>query len=171
MDLSFKVLFVLALPLVLCVFDVLAEKQQVGEFNTIQHGVKGKVYFDGDDKIVIENFQYDGRGPDAYFYVGTRGQPIDSGVRIPYPKGSDAILGEYTGQTINLELPSDVRTSDLRWISVWCRQFGVDFGNLFFDKETNVVAESESEPENAAPSITTSLSVLMVVCQTSVYLF
>lgn len=163
----------MAVAFIFSVCDVLAEKRQVGQFNTLQHGVKGTVYFDGETKIVIENFQYDGQGPDAFFYVGTRGQPIESGARIPYPKGSDAILGKYSGETIILDLPSDMKTSDLRWISVWCRQFRVDFGNLFFDKGTNVIAESESEsesePENIASGIKGSLFALLTVSLASLF--
>ena len=54
-------------------------------------------------------------------------------------------------------MPADVKVGDLKWISVWCRRFSIDFGSLIFpdnldlakseDSETEPEPESESEPE------------------------
>jgi len=37
-----------------------------------------------------------------------------------------------------LTLPAHIKVSDLKWISVWCRKFSVDFGNLIFPTEPEV---------------------------------
>ena len=44
--------------------------------------------------------------------------------------------------------------SDLKWISVWCRAFKVNFGDLYFpaDLEIEAHAEPEGEAESEAES-------------------
>lgn len=45
----------------------------IGDFNTYQHGVAGQVYAVDEQTLRIENFEYDGKGPDAYFIAGIKG--------------------------------------------------------------------------------------------------
>ena len=41
-----------------------------------------------------------------------------------------------TGQVpIVLTLPQNITVSDLKWISVWCRQFSINFGDFVFDEQ------------------------------------
>ena len=35
--------------------------------------VTGTVFTLGEDRLLIEDFTYDGNGPDAFFYIGTEG--------------------------------------------------------------------------------------------------
>ena len=35
-----------------------------------------------------------------------------------------------------------VQVEDLKWISVWCRRFSVDFGHL-------IISDSDSSPDNS----------------------
>ena len=44
-------------------------------------------------KIKSNNFSYNGGAPDAYFYIGTDGNPNKSGTRLQFPPGSDSTLG------------------------------------------------------------------------------
>ena len=41
-----------------------------------------------------------------------------------------------------LTVPDDVKVTDLKWISLWCRQFEVNFGEAFFDKQSSESPES-----------------------------
>ena len=41
-----------------------------------------------------------------------------------------------------LTVPDDVKVTDLKWISLWCRQFGVNFGEAFFDQQPSESEES-----------------------------
>ena len=45
----------------------------IGDFKTYQHGVSGRVYAVDEQTLRIENFHYDGKGPDAYFIGGIKG--------------------------------------------------------------------------------------------------
>ena len=49
------------------------DKTLLGKFENPLHGVSGVAYSIGSDKLLIQDFSYDGRGPDAFFWVGTEG--------------------------------------------------------------------------------------------------
>ena len=58
---------------------------KVGTFRNLNHGIGGDVYAKDENTLVIENFEYDGAGPDAFFWVGTEGKPSSVGTILPYP--------------------------------------------------------------------------------------
>ena len=111
---------------------------------------------------IINNFpSYDGQGPDAYFYVGEKGEPSGNGILIADEKGTTDILGSYRNKDIVLTLPGrsfsaifitvvnaifiavvliiifnehrsgGMTLRTIRWLSVWCDAFGVNFGEVF----------------------------------------
>ena len=61
------------------------------------------------------------------------------------------VLGEFLGETpIELTLPDGVKVTDLKWISVWCRLFSINFGDFIFPKfyqASKVDLEPEFQPE------------------------
>merc|ERR1712066_707281 len=107
--------------------------------------------------------KYDGAGPDAFFWVGTEGNPkivpTDDKTLILDPKGNyfqyrDAkapILGKYEGETVTLKMPANMKVGDLKWISVWCRKFSIDFGSLIFPAGLGLAKSEESIPHPLAP--------------------
>ena len=118
----------------------------VGEFTNIIHGIKGKVYIIDEQTLLIRGFEYDGQGPDAFFLAGTSGRrPSAKGTILPYPsngrfysygdKSVPLLENEFKGdEQIELKLPKGMKTTDLKWLSVWCRLFNMDFGNVVFPK-------------------------------------
>ena len=48
---------------------------------------------------------------------------------------------------ITLTLPQDVKTTELKWLSVWCRAFRVNFGDIFFPSNLVLEDEGSAEPE------------------------
>ena len=54
--------------------DLSGERVRVGRFEATLHEVSGTLYTLGSDRLLIEDFTYDGSGPDAFFYVGTDGK-------------------------------------------------------------------------------------------------
>ena len=131
------------------------KKTFVGAIKQYKHGVSGDIYACGDDELVIEKFTYDGQAPDAFFLVGTGSDtPNSNGIILPHPfqgKFYDfedikvPILDAYDGtqQPIVLELPTQIKVSNLKWISVWCRQFEINFGDF-------VIANDEPTVENTS---------------------
>jgi len=125
-------------------FSEASGKRKIGSFVNIFHDIAGEVFAIDDETILIEDFNYDGQGPDAFFLAGTTGRPSKNGqVVLPFPdKGKTfaytdkdiPILGRFTGdQDIVLKMPSGRKVSDLKWLSVWCRDFVVDFGHANID--------------------------------------
>ena len=89
-----------------------AEMVRVGEIRTLQYEVSGTVYIVDENTLKIEDFNYDGKGPDAFFYVGESGGPSGEGTRVPYPEGSskDTILTKADKIDITLRLPTGKHT-------------------------------------------------------------
>lgn len=115
------------------------EKTLLGKFENQLHGVSGVAYTVGSDKILIQDFSYDGRGPDAFFWVGTEGTPGPKGTVLPHPFNGKfydyrdlkvPVLKSSSSEDIVLSLPPSLRSEDIKWISVWCRKFAVDFGHV-----------------------------------------
>jgi len=97
-----------------------------------EYGVKGRVTLQN-GKVIIEDFSYDGKAPDAFFYVGTSGVPSGKGHRILYPEGNDNKLGKYTSARVEFGLPSGVNETSVAWVSVWCREYSKNFGEAYFN--------------------------------------
>merc|ERR1711953_1152614 len=139
--------------------NVSGEHVKVGEFNNRAHGIGGTVYAVDEKTLLIKGFTYDGAGPDAFFWVGTQGSPSSVGTILPYPfegkffeyedQSAPILQGQFSGdKDIKLPLPDSLKTTDLKWISVWCRAFQVNFGDLTFpDGLALEEAAPESEPE------------------------
>ena len=75
---------------------------KVGSLTSYTHGIAGTVYalnektllIKGETKKIIKDcslndmfsdFEYDGAGPDTFFWVGTEGEPSTIGTILPYP--------------------------------------------------------------------------------------
>jgi len=164
----------LARVLVALAASVAAEKVKIGDIQTFHHAVSGELWALDDNKLMVKNFNYDGTGPDAFFWVGTEGtpkNPLDEsktailahpfeGVHYEYRNDAAPILGAASNEQVMLSLPPNMKVSDLKWLSVWCRKFTVDFGSLTFDGSkfspslpaplappSNSVEEPAAEPE------------------------
>jgi len=114
----------------------------LGALTGIQHDVAGDVYARGDSQLVLQNFVYDGTGPDAFIIAGTKGagpsgENADVVLSVPfqgqhfnYEDKRIPILKRFRGETVVLTMPPGVSVSQLRWISIWCRKFKMNFGDL-----------------------------------------
>jgi len=160
-----------------------AEKIKLGDIETFHHGAGGEVFALDEKTLMIKDFTYDGAGPDAFFWVGPEGSPsnvpdetktkilahpyVEPGY-YEYRDQSAPILKGSAKEQITLRLPENMKVGDIKWLSVWCRKFSVDFGNLIFPTDLNLpkspaagldlpaplapvdnsVAEPEPEPES-----------------------
>merc|ERR1719315_875939 len=117
----------------------------VGDFEGFWYKVGGQVYLLDDQTIFIVDFSYSGGGPAAYFWVGTQGSPghtVESTTAfLAYPfHGRHFQYSEYPGPSIprvenmniTLTLPPHITTSMVRWLSVWCKPFRANFGQIIF---------------------------------------
>ena len=42
-------------------------------------------------------------------------------------------LEQFKSETFKLKLPPGIHVSDMKWLSVYCRKYTVDFGNISFE--------------------------------------
>ncbi|XP_058466228.1 protein Skeletor, isoforms B/C [Malaya genurostris] len=104
---------------------------KIGDLSQLQHGVSGTVYAVDARTLFLKNFNYDGEGPAAYFYVGNTRAPSNKGAhRLRDERGRAGVLRKYRNEDITLSLPEGKTLRDIRWFSVWCDDFSVNFGDV-----------------------------------------
>jgi len=108
--------------------------KSLGRLAPLDHDVSGEVFAVDSRTLHIRGFSYDGTAPDAFFYGGRSGKPSDDGFIIPDEKGSKKPLGRYRNQDVTITLPKGVSVKDLRWLSIWCRAFTINFGHLMIPR-------------------------------------
>ena len=120
---------------------------KIGSFQSYAKGVNGEVFVKNETTLVIKNFTYDGSAPDAFFWTGTTSKPNSVGTILPYPfegkfyhyeDKTAPVLGKFNGENIILTLPDNLKATNIKWLSVWCRQFGLNFGDIFFPDDLNL---------------------------------
>jgi len=122
-------------------------EQYLGDFVNIFHDISGQVYAVSENQLLIKGFTYDGEGPDAFFLAGESGtkpnaRATNGDIVLPYPYTGEEyqyldsnipILPGFNGnEEILLTLPRGVTVSDLKWLSIWCRDYKVNFGHATF---------------------------------------
>lgn len=108
--------------------------------------MSGEVEIKDEKTIIIKNFVYDGEGPDAFFIVGTDSDTVDASkaIPVPYPahepqtllelKDDIDILPAFTGTDLTLIMPEGVDAFKVKWLSVYCRQYDIDFGHVLLNR-------------------------------------
>ena len=127
---------------------------EMGDLSTIAHDVRGKILSSGEKNLIIRNANYDGTAPDGLFWVGTQGTPAQNvlantavlahpfkGKHYKYQDTSNPTLGRLSNEEVTLTLPPHLNTSDITWVSVWCRNFKVNFGS--WQKKGSEVRKAE----------------------------
>uniref|UniRef100_A0A182MK65 DM13 domain-containing protein n=1 Tax=Anopheles culicifacies TaxID=139723 RepID=A0A182MK65_9DIPT len=104
---------------------------KIADLTELHHGVSGSVYAVDARTLFLKNFNYDGEGPAAYFYVGNTRAPSNKGAhRLRDERGRAGVLRRYRNEDITLSLPEGKTLRDIRWFAVWCDDFSVNFGDV-----------------------------------------
>ncbi|CAG0899746.1 unnamed protein product, partial [Cyprideis torosa] len=104
----------------------------LGPLQTYHHGVSGDVYAVDSRTLHIRNLNYDGQGPAAYFWVGRGSRVGQDGYQVPDEKGSLGNLRGYRGDSVTITLPEGKTLDGLSYFSVYCEEYDVNFGDVFF---------------------------------------
>jgi hypothetical protein len=97
--------------------------------------VSGTLFSCGENALQIDNFTYDGSAPDLYFWIGDKElsnqNPINKGLKI-VTEDDKGPLEKYDNATMEIKIPDDqdIKTSNMKWFSVWCEKFTVEFGRF-----------------------------------------
>lgn len=105
----------LAVALVAAVAGAPAAAQVLfGELETKQHDVRGHVHTLSDRLPGVSGFEYDGQGPDAYFWVDEGGNGTEDGYRAPGDRGCGKVkLGKAGGDAFLVQMPIGMTVADL----------------------------------------------------------
>lgn len=106
------------------------------ELETKNHEVDGTARIVDNCTIAIENFSYDGGGLDEVQIYGTPNDPSSSSNAFEQGYAiSDNLKGRsFDGERFVTTLPEGRSLDDLKAISIWCVEAGVDFGSGTFSK-------------------------------------
>jgi len=108
---------------------------RIGALKQLHHGVSGYVYAVDSRTLFLRNFNYDGEGPAAYFYVGSAKKIHHNGaIRLRDERGSTGVIKRYRNKDVTLSLPEGKTLRDIKWFAVWCDDFEVNFGDVSIPK-------------------------------------
>lgn len=115
----------------------------LGRLPTLAHRVTGDVYIIDSKHFLIKNFVYDGTAPQAFFWVGKRGeaspQPdADTGIAVPDRTEASRLTRSYSGEDVTVTLPQSLDVDDILWLSVWCIQYTQNFGHVTLPENVQV---------------------------------
>ena len=121
--------------------DLPSEENEIfiGSLAPMHHGVEGKVYAHNESTIIVKDFSYDGEGVDVFFWAATQDTPGGEGVILPFPfegkfyESDDAeapVLPKLERQIVILPLPAKLMVSDIKWLSVFSREFKTIYGSV-----------------------------------------
>ncbi|XP_018392521.1 PREDICTED: protein Skeletor, isoforms D/E-like isoform X1 [Cyphomyrmex costatus] len=102
----------------------------IGKLSELHHGVSGEVYAVDARTLFIKDFTYDGEGPAAFFYAGSSKSPGNNGFRVRDERGTTNVLKRYRKKDITLTLPDGKTLNNIKWFSIWCDEFSVNFGDV-----------------------------------------
>ncbi|XP_077501406.1 protein Skeletor, isoforms B/C-like [Amblyomma americanum] len=100
----------------------------IGPVKTNAHGFSGTVYAATENSVIITDLNYDGEGPEAFFWVGTGQEPDSKGHQIADENGSMQVLKAYKNARVLLTLPKKI--TDYQYLGIYCRKFGANFGHV-----------------------------------------
>jgi hypothetical protein len=154
---------ILPLCLVLSALSIVSGQRYVisTDLPNIAHGVDGQLYIEraGDAySFVLENFRYDGGGPDTVIYVYFRGQPVQSsggGTVIPLSPSQEAFtLGRpYNGATLSIAIPSNIDVRNIATFTIWCRRFPSFFTRADIPEGIFDATVAPTEPPITPPAV------------------
>lgn len=126
--------FIFSLVLLITLSITFSNGQQqerfLGDLIPRSHGVSGKVYALDNRTLIVRNLNYDGKAPDAYFWVGETETPDQLGTPLADETGSKEPLKGYRDATVTLRLPEHRSLRRIKSFGLWCRIFRENFAHI-----------------------------------------
>ena len=127
---------------------------EIGSFVSRAHDVAGDVYALSDRVLEIRNFVYDGTAPDAFFWIDGNAVPSEEGIILSDAAPSNSCgstkLGKADGSTAyRVEFPESTTIHNFTGgsLSIWCRAFGANFGELVIPDNLQEVPTTDDGPD------------------------
>ncbi|XP_044593778.1 protein Skeletor, isoforms B/C [Cotesia glomerata] len=113
--------------------------QKISQLSRRSHGVTSDPIIILDAKTIsIPRFQYDGKGNDTYFWIGSGAQPSSKGVKVPDDYGYLDSLREYKGEDIIIQLPGEMTVFQINWLSIFDVSTRSNYGSVIIPEGLNV---------------------------------
>jgi len=138
---------------------------KVGCLVTRLHQVTGEVYvINNSSQLYIRDFTFDGQGLGVYFYIALEGtaRPFSAknSIAVNWPNPSSLertpVKRAFNKQDIVINLPADISADKVQWLSLWCEEFAISFGDVVFNskrpKENACAPGAKKAPALAAAS-------------------
>lgn len=139
---------------------------RIGALSQLHHHVSGEVFAVDSRTLFLKNFNYDGEGPAAYFYVGSTRRPNNvGGIRLRDERGSNGVIKRYRNKDITLSLPEGKTLRDIKWFSIWCDDFSVNFGDVTIPKNFNFPQPHKIQPLSGVHEVSSD-NIVIVDAQT-----
>jgi hypothetical protein len=117
---------------------------------TISNEVSGTVFALGENLLLFQEFNYDGKGLAPIFLAGTSGTPGGDGeVELPFP----ALETEKRDFKFHLKLPEGFTVAQLEWIAVWSEGAKKVLGSIQINR-----SPTTSDPNGPLGNFTTSFN-------------
>jgi len=107
----------------------------IGSLNSYHHQVSGDVFAVDANTILLQNFVYDGNGKDTFFWAGSTNRPGSKGFIVPDQSGRTNVLDRYLNEEFTIELPSQKKVTDLKWLSVYDLTTQNNFGDIYIRED------------------------------------
>ena len=92
------------------------------------YNISGRAVIVAENRIRLEDFNYNGGGPDVRVYLGQDGDFFNG------PIISDPLNGQpYNNATVELTVPDGINLADYNGISIWCTIFSISFSEGTFE--------------------------------------
>ena len=104
---------------------------QIG-FNPSVHSVSGDVYVLGPNTIGLNSLNFDGTAPATHYWAGET-DDVHTGFIVPSHTGSHSQLGALNNARVVITLPTDFDVCNTFFLSLYCVQAAVSFGEVFFN--------------------------------------
>jgi len=146
---------------------VLTDLVFLGSLSELAHSVKGNLSAMTQSELLLTSFYYDGKAPDAFFIVGTSGNPGDeSGTIIPFPDNGKAytfhdqeaprVTEAFENEDLLLKLPPNMKVRDVSWFSMYCRKYKHNFGEVRMSKDLDLSGLEEDSGDTVRDDKETS---------------
>lgn len=98
--------------------------------------------------------------------MGNSARPSNQGgIRIRDELGGTGVLKRYRHKDITLSLPDGKSLKDIRWFSVWCDEFSVNFGDVSIPKNLQFPRPQKIAPLNGVHEVSSD-NIVIVDAQT-----
>ena len=97
-----------------------------------KHSVSGNVYVLGPNTIGLNDLSFDGTAPATYYWAGETSD-VHTGFIVPSHTGSLSQLSALSSVSVVLTLPTDYDVCNTFFLSLYCVQASVSFGEVSFN--------------------------------------